>query len=378
MAFAPPETTAKDEPGVVLFRLRGAAVVLSPTWWLGSLAVIPLCVPLVGRLVPGIGIGAVIAVSITFAISLGVSVLAHELGHCVAALSLGMPVRRIRLSLLGGVSELGRTPRRPHHEGWVAAAGPAVSLLLAGVFGLGSLVVAPGGAARLVVVACAVTNLAVAVFNLLPGLPLDGGRMLRAGVWAMTGQRRIGTRAAIAGGAAVMVALVVWTLAGLVRGSPDQWLRLGACVLVGWHIARGVVAEKRSRLGYGWPEGLSLADVVRPPLFVPADSPVGDTLVAAAGRGVLLVRPDGVADGLLDELAARRLAAHSPAAPADAAAQRIRPDAVLFGSEPGEEIIARVRDTLVERFVIVDDHGRPTGLLRREDLRAMLAARSTS
>ena len=126
--------------------------------------------------------------------------LAHELGHCLVAMKLNIPVRRLRLFLLGGLSEVGRTPRQPSQEGWVAAAGPAVSLLLAVVFGAGILLVPGAGPVRLLVIECAVANAAVAVFNLLPGLPLDGGRMLRAGVWAVTGKRRFGTRAAVVGG----------------------------------------------------------------------------------------------------------------------------------------------------------------------------------
>ncbi len=369
--------SADEVGGLLLFRIRGVPVLLSPSWWIGSAVVTLLYAPLVGRFLPGTSGLAALGLSATFAILLGASVLAHELGHCLVAMKLDIPVRRLRLFLLGGLSEVGRTPRRPSQEGWVAAAGPAVSLLLGLVFAAGIVLVPDAGPLRLLVIECAVANGAVAVFNLLPGLPLDGGRMLRAGVWAVTGKRRFGTRAAVVGGGAVAVALVVWALTGLVAGTPDQWLRLGVCVLTAWFVVVGASSELAADQRHSWPEGMTLAEIVRPILQLPAETPVGDALYAAGGRGVVLVRPDGVAFGLLDEGAAQALAGHSPGSPAEDAAQPIRPDTVLFDSESGEDIIDRVRDTASWQFLVVNDEGRPAGVLRREDLRTALAARRT-
>ncbi|HEX9338511.1 MAG TPA: site-2 protease family protein [Pseudonocardiaceae bacterium] len=347
---------------------------LAPSWWIGSVVVALLYAPLVGRFLPGTGGLASFGLAATFAVLLGGSVLAHELGHCVVAMRLNIPVRRVRLFLLGGLSEVGRTPRRPGHEGWVAAAGPAVSLALGLVFAA-AIPLTDGGPVRLLVVECAVANGAVAVFNLLPGLPLDGGRMLRAGVWAITGKRRFGTRAAVVGGAAVAIGLVAWALSGLVAGTVFQWLQLGVCVLTAWFVVMGASGELAAEQRHSWPDGLTLAEITRPVLQLPAESPVADALYAAAGRGVVLVRTDGVAAGLLDEVAARQLAGHAPMAPAEDAAQLIRPDTVLFDSETGEDIIDRVRETAAWQFLVVDDNGTPSGVLRREDLNAALAAR---
>lgn len=354
--------------------MRGVPVLLAPSWWIGSLIVTVLYAPLVGRLLPGAGGWAAIGLAATFAVLLGGSVLLHELGHCVVALRLGIPVHRVRLFLLGGLSEMARTPRKPAQEGWIAAAGPAVSLVLAGLFGAALLIVPPGGAVWLLTVECAVANLAVAVFNLLPGLPLDGGRILRAGVWATTGRRLLGTRAAVVGGGAVAAVLVVWALFGLVQGSPDEWLRLGVCLLTAWFVVSGASAELAAARRHEWPDGLSVGDVLRPVLQLPAESPVADALMAAAGRGVVLVRPDGIAAGLLDEVSARALAARSPSAPAEHAAQPIRPDIVLFDSESGEDIADRVRTTAAWQFLVVSDDGQPMGVLHRDDLRAAMAA----
>ncbi|OLR93418.1 site-2 protease family protein [Actinokineospora bangkokensis] len=361
--------------GLLLFRYAGVPVVLAPSWWLGSLAVVVFYAPLVRTLLPGVSAVTAVLLAAAFAVLLGVSVLAHELGHCVVALRLGLPVRRVRLFLLGGLSEIARTPRSPAHEGVVAAAGPAVSVLLAAACGVGLLAMPSEGAVWLLVLECTLANTAVAVFNLLPGLPLDGGRMLRAGVWALTGRRGFGTKAAVVGGWLVAALLVVWALWGVVEGSDDRWLRLGVCLLTAWFVVAGAGGELAAEQTRQWPADLRLADLVRPVLQLPAESPVADALAAAAGRGVVLVRADGVAAGLLDEPAARRLAEVAPFTPAERAAEPIRPESVLLASEPGEDIAERVHGTAAWQFVVVDDEGRPWGVLHREDLSAALRGR---
>ncbi|HEX3779140.1 MAG TPA: site-2 protease family protein [Pseudonocardiaceae bacterium] len=366
--------SAGERGGLLLFRVRGVPVLLAPSWWIGSIVIAALYAPLVGRLMPGAGVVPSILLAATFAVLLGISVLLHELGHCLVALNMGIPVRRLRLFLLGGLSEIAKSPRRPGQEGWVAAAGPAVSLVLAVVFGLLVLVVPSGTAAWLLMAECAVANLAVAIFNLLPGLPLDGGRMLRAGVWALTGRRALGTWASVIGGGVVAVALLIWALTGLIGGGPYEWLQLGVCVLTAWFVVGGASGELAAEQRRSWPVGLRLSDVLRPVLQLPAESPVGDALLAAAGRGVVLVRADGLAAALLDEASARRLATHSPMAPAQQAGQPLGPETVLFASESGDEIVERVRETAAWQFLVVDDEGQPTGILRREDLTAALAA----
>ncbi|HEX6361161.1 M50 family metallopeptidase [Actinophytocola sp.] len=366
---------AERDGGLVLFRFRGVPVLLSPSWWVGSVAIVVLYAPLVERFLPDAGAVVSLSLAAAFAVLLGVSVLAHELGHCVVALRLGIPVRRLRLFLLGGLAEITRTPRKPSQEGLIAAAGPIVSAVLAALCGGVLLLMPAEGPIWLLVLECAVANVAVAVFNMLPGLPLDGGRMLRAGVWAAFGDRGIGTRAAVAGGWLVAALLMFWALWGLANESPDRWLRLGVCALTAWFVVSGARGELASDQRRTWPDGLVLADLVRPVLQLPAESPVANALSAAAGRGVVLVRADGVAAGLLDPVAAVRLAERSPMAPAEQAAEPIRPESVLLDSEPGEEIAERVQETAAWQFLVVDADGRPAGVLHRDDLRASLAGR---
>ncbi|WP_433273186.1 site-2 protease family protein [Actinosynnema sp. CS-041913] len=361
--------------GLPLFRAAGIPVLLAPSWWLGSAAIVVLYAPLVGRIAPGTGGVTGVLLAATFAVFLGLSVLAHELGHSLVALRLGLPVRRLRLFLLGGVSEVMRTPGKPSHEGAIAAAGPIVSIFLAGAFALGAMAIPQPDAVWLLIAQTAFANAAVAVFNLLPGLPLDGGRILRAGVWAVTGRRSAGTKAAVVGGGIVAALLVVWAVWGLLEGSEDRWLRFAVCLLTAWFVvagARGELAADRKR---SWPDGLTLRELVRPVLQLPAESPVSGALTASAGRGVVLVRADGVAAGLLDRGMAQRLASTSPHAPAEQAAVPILPETVLLESETGDEVVERVQGTAAWEYLVVDLEGRPAGVLRREDLKAALDRR---
>ncbi|MFD7657078.1 site-2 protease family protein [Actinosynnema sp. NPDC059797] len=361
--------------GLPLFRAAGIPVLLAPSWWLGSAAIVVLYAPMVSRLVPGADGTTGVLIAATFAVFLGLSVLAHELGHSLVALRLGLPVRRLRLFLLGGVSEVMRTPTRPGHEGAIAVAGPLVSIFLAGVFALAAVAMPTPDAVWLLVAQTAFANAAVAVFNLLPGLPLDGGRILRAGVWAVTGRRAAGTKAAVVGGGVVAALLVVWAIWGVLEGSEDRWVRFGVCLLTAWFVLAGARGELTAEHRRTWPDGLTLTELVRPVLQLPAESPVSGALTASAGRGVVLVRADGVAAGLLDREMARRLASTSPHAPAEQAAVPIRPETVLLENESGDEVVERVHGTAAWEYLVVDLEGRPAGVLRREDLKAALNRR---
>ena len=133
-----------------------------------------------------------------------ISVLTHELSHSVLARHKGIPVQGITLFIFGGVSRLGRQPDRPMTEFSVAVIGPLTSLLLAAFFGgVWYLLGSPDSTLGVVLFLLAWANLSLGVFNLLPGYPLDGGRVLRAAVWGITGSHRRGTYVATRAGQAI-------------------------------------------------------------------------------------------------------------------------------------------------------------------------------
>ena len=155
----------------------------------------------------------IIAVIVT--ICLFLSVLAHELAHSLTAKRFGYSVVSITLMIFGGVSLIAELRSRSSHDFLIAAAGPAMSLVLGIIASLLYFVyrdpLATGGAAMLqgILFYVGLQNVALAVFNMLPGLPLDGGRVLQSAVWGLTGDRRFAARVAGRAGQILAVAMMI-------------------------------------------------------------------------------------------------------------------------------------------------------------------------
>ncbi|HEX2497965.1 MAG TPA: site-2 protease family protein [Actinomycetes bacterium] len=174
-----PPGSSGSSPGLRLGSPFGIPIFLAPSSLVLALLLAYVFGPAAAREIPGLG-GAAFLVGLAFAAMLYGSVLLHELSHSVVARSFGIPVRRIVLQLLGGVSELEREPETAGRELLVAIAGPGLSLVLAAAgLGLGQLL-PEESLIRWLVLGIGGANLLVGLFNLLPGLPLDGGRVLRA------------------------------------------------------------------------------------------------------------------------------------------------------------------------------------------------------
>lgn len=198
--------------------------------------------------------------------------LAHEAAHAVVARRNDLPVESITLWLFGGVAQLGGEARSPGAELRIAGVGPLVSLLLGGIFfGLEQAAAAIGAPGLLLGALgwLAGINLLLAAFNLLPGAPLDGGRLLRALLWKWRGDRQWAQITASRAGRALGVTLLaVGVGVVFVYGSLDGiWL-----ALIGWFIVNAATAEERQvRLTVGL-EGVRVGDVMTPsPATVPPD-----------------------------------------------------------------------------------------------------------
>lgn len=184
---------------------------------------------------PGWPASTLLSLAFAVAVFLFVSIAAHELGHALVGRRLGLPMTRITLFIFGGTAEISRQPERPRDELLIAAAGPLVSLVLA--LGFGALAWAGPAAVGLPLVAVghwlAMVNLALGLFNLLPGLPLDGGRMLHAVVWSLSRNARRATQVAAVAGKLVAFGLLGWGFAQAYRGNWADGLWV---VLIAWLI----------------------------------------------------------------------------------------------------------------------------------------------
>jgi len=332
------------------------------------------------------------------ALLLFVSVLLHELGHSLVALSQGVKVRSITLFLLGGVASVDRECATPMGAALVAAAGPAVSLALAGLFlalrgpagqlapGLGQMVLQLG-----------LLNLTLALFNLLPGLPLDGGLLLKALVWQISGSQRRGIQVANGCGrflSFMALGLGTWMLLKG-NGGPGLWLLvlgwfgLGAAsrqsqllrlqtVLKELRVAdasrrRFRVVEASASLRQLSQQRLQAAEPAQPS---PAASGLGTAGPAAPGPAEIpglpawiLVCDKGRWQGVIDDGPLQSL----PVQRWDL--ERIGDHAQPLASLPSIaeqaplwQAVLRLDDPEVSRLLVLSPAGLPTGTLERPDL----------
>jgi Zn-dependent protease len=182
-----------------------------------------------------------------FAVAFFGSVLVHELAHAVVARAVGVPTAEIRLFVFGGVARIAGEPADAGAEALVAMAGPLASVTIAGLCDLASWRVA--GPAGDLLAWLFLGNLVVAGFNLLPGFPLDGGRVARALVWRATGRRLLATRVtALAGRALAAVLILGGATAALWQQTP-RWLPQVVLGLFLWQAAaQGERSAARSEL----------------------------------------------------------------------------------------------------------------------------------
>ena len=192
------------------------------------------------------------------------SLLAHELSHSFVARAKGIPVEGITLFIFGGVSRTRMDAQTPGDEFQIAGVGPVVSLLLAAVFGLiwyvgkntGLSVVFTGVLAYL-----AVINLALAIFNMLPGFPLDGGRVFRSLLWKYTGNLKKATKIASNGGKWLSYLLIVFGVLEMFAGAilGGLWL-----ILIGWFLYNAAETSYEELLLRSSLQGVKAQEIMTP------------------------------------------------------------------------------------------------------------------
>src|SRR4051812_1173799 len=262
-----------DRPGLPLGRFLGAPVYLAPSWFAIALVVVVIFAPTVERsaaIPPPLNY----AIAALYAVLLLMSVLVHEFAHAAAARTLGLPVHAIVANLWGGHTQYADDSPTPGRSALVAAAGPLANgaLTLLGIAALTGELAPIGGVTHLLLVALVISNGFVAAFNLAPGLPLDGGRVVESLVWAVTRRRSTGTLVAGWCGRLVAIAVVAWLIVRpLLRGTlPDLftlvWSLMIAVML--WQGASSAVAVGRVRSRAG---RLRLPELIEPAAGRPED-----------------------------------------------------------------------------------------------------------
>lgn len=288
------------------------------------------------------------AIGFGFVVCLLGSVLLHELGHALTARRYGIGVRGITLELLGGYTEMDRDAPTPKVDLYVSLAGPAVSMVLGVLATAATLALPDRTLVNQLAFQLAVSNVVVAVFNSLPGLPLDGGRALRAAVWAVTRDRHLGTE--VAGWVGRVVAVGTAAAVALLTGiGVLSTFGLVFMLLVAFTMWQGAgQAIRVARISKRFPL-IDVARLARPVFAVPTGTPLAEaqrrgTDAGRAGASIGVSDSSGRLVALVDRAAAAAVPAERrPWVAVDAVARGIDGIHTIPVGTSGEQVIRAVQ-----------------------------------
>lgn len=326
---------------------------------------------------PQLGTGSTYVVAAVFAALLMLSILVHEIAHGLVARARGLHVQEYALTLIGGHTAFGgRTT--PLTSGLVAVVGPVANLVLAVLFVLGARLAEPFSVVDLVLYAAAYANGFVGLFNLVPGLPLDGGQVLESVVWKITGDRRRGTVVAGWCGRVVAVAFVAWVLLlPLLRGGRPDLFGVVWAAVVGAFLWSGAGQAIRSATASRAVDSLEVGSVGVRAVGVPASAVLAQADAARGQTGadaVVLLSPDSRPAAYVDPQAANAVATTDRAhVPLTAVAVTLPAGAVVDAALRGADLVRAVAATSRFSPVMVAVHeGQVVALLRSADVAAAL------
>lgn len=364
----PPRSGTGRREGIPLGRIAGIRVVLAYSWFIIAAFTVIVYGPVLERQDPQLGIAAYY-VAFAYALLLLLSVLAHELAHALTAKIFHWPTEKIVLNLWGGHTQFEGFTATPGRSVLVAMAGPAANFLLAAA---GWLLVSTAGLTGVADILANIfvwANLLIGIFNVLPGLPLDGGRLVESAVWKATGSQEKGTVAAGWAGRIIVVALAAWFIVLPLLGGdrPDTSLML-ITVLVGGFLWMGASASIQQGRLRGRLHLVQAGALAEPAVGIPETATVADALrLAPAGSPALvLCGPDGRPRGVVDPEAVAAVPAGAAAAtPVTAVSHTLGGGAYVPEWSQGQELIQYLSQLEGQEYAVVDHNGTVTGLLRQ-------------
>lgn len=385
-----PGTSAREPGGGILMgRFFGVPIYVAPSWFLVAALITWVFGDQLDTVLPELGRVRYL-VSLFFAVAFYGSVLVHELAHTVAALRFKLPVRRIQLQFFGGVSEIEKDSDTPGREFVLAFVGPLLSLVLAGVFFGGMQLVESGTVPGVLLAGLMISNLIVAIFNFLPGLPLDGGRMLRAVVWKISGRAMTGTVAAAWVGRGLALAVLVGLpLLSYARSGSDGGTgfdsltdALLAAILAAIIWTGAGNSLRMARLRERLPE-LQARTLTRRAVPVASDTPLSEALRRAheaGARALVVVDGRGAPTALVRESAIVTIPEHRrPWVAVSGLSQDLTPGMRVSAELAGEALLDTLRATPSTEYLVVEPTGEIFGVLSTTDVeKAFLAAMSRS
>lgn len=351
--------------------IAGIDVLITGSWFLVALLISLTFAPRIEDAEPGLGFWKYVA-GFVFAVVLYLSVLLHEASHAVVAQRLGYGVHSITLHFLGGMTEIDGQSRKPRDEFWIAVVGPLTSVAV----GLASAAVwwvLPDGLLREAVFGLAGANLVIGVLNLVPGLPLDGGRVLKSAVWGASGDQHRATIVAGWGGRLTALALLAWPVVQEpLTGEEPTIIDLVLVFILGLFLWTGATAAMaHARIRQRLP-ALVARPLARRTLTVPEDLPLAEAVrraQEAQAGSIVTVAPDGTPLGIVSEAAVTAMPPdRRPWVAVSTVARTMEEGLTLPATVAGEDLILAISRRPAEEYLLVEEDGRIYGVLATADV----------
>ncbi|CAA9327410.1 MAG: hypothetical protein AVDCRST_MAG34-61 [uncultured Nocardioidaceae bacterium] len=367
----------RNDPGAVrIGSIGGVDVMVRTSWLLVAALIAYLVAPQLQEVAPGLG-GLRYVAGVAFAVLLTLSLLLHEISHALMAKRYGIHVRSITLHFIGGVTAIDGEPANAKQEFAISAVGPVTSLAIGGA-ALGLYQVTPDGLLSWVVGGLAGANIVVGVLNLVPGLPLDGGRVLRAAVWKVTGNPHRATSVSGWAGRGVALLMFASPLLLAAAGVPLDFVDYLLAVVFGWFLwsaaTSAIVSAKiRSRL-----PALQARALARRTVTLPDDLPVTEGMrqaTEAQAGAIVTLDSSGQARGVVNETAAAAIPVERrPWVTLDAVSRGIDPGLTLSADLAGEGLIRAMQQQPATEYLLVEADGAIFGVLSTADVDAAFSA----
>jgi Zn-dependent protease/CBS domain-containing protein len=358
-------------------RLAGIPIGIQPLWF----AIVGLITWSLGHdyfpaQIDGVSPAKAYALGLVGALLLFASILLHELGHAVVARRHGVEIEEIDLWLLGGVARMKQEPRQGRDELAFAAAGPAVTAVIAAILAIGHVLLpARFETARALVDYELYVNGAILGFNLLPAFPLDGGRILRALLWMRSGDYDRATTRAAGIGRAFGMAMVFFGLLMLLDGAVGGlWLAFIGMFLLAAAGAESQHAALHARFGDQPIASLLASPVISIPEHLTAAEAIPAYFVRYLHTAYPVIDDAGRMIGLLTADAIRRLSQQQRATTLVTAISDRDPQLIVNPDDAIADVLARPAFVRRRHAVAVDEDGRPVGMLAAVDVTRLAQA----
>jgi Zn-dependent protease/CBS domain-containing protein len=359
-------------PGTIrIGSLAGIDVLVTSSWFIIAALISFAIAPRIEQVEPGLGVLKYVA-GLVFAIVLYLSVLMHEASHAIMAQRFGFNVNSITLHFLGGMTEIDSSARRPRQEFWIAVVGPLTSIAV-GVAAAGTWFLLPEGLVRVAIEGLAGANLLIGVLNLVPGLPLDGGRVLKAAVWGVTGDATKGTIVAGWGGRLTAIAVLGWpVIQHEVFDVPPTLFDYLLVIVLGLFLWTGASASMaharlRSRLPH-----LVARPLARRTLAVPEDTPLAEAVRRAQemdAGSIVTVTSSGRPTGIVSEAAVLATPEERrPWVAVSTVSRTLDEGLTLPATIAGEELILAISRRPADEYLLVEEDGSVVGVLSTADV----------